>query len=82
MGLGIKSDGSDEGGCSSISTRRGREGLPAENNSTTAVCPQDAANSEAVSPLRAGMSGLTSSRSNSNFTTASYPFSAAQESGV
>ena len=46
-----------------------RDSLGLESSSTTPVCPRDTANSMAVSLIRFGILGSTSSRSNNNFTT-------------
>jgi len=62
----------------------GKENESSYSRSGVAIpaCPREAANTRAVSPLRSGMSGLISSRSNSNFTTPSCPPFAASQSGV
>jgi len=61
---------------------KGNEDLYSRSNLTIPAYPQEAANTRAVSPLRPGMLGLISSRSNSNFTTPSCPPFAASQSGV
>ena len=60
----------------------GGEGLCPESNCTIPACPRDAANLRAVLPEKFGMLGSRSSRSNSNFTIPSYPYFAADKSGV
>ena len=45
----------------------GGESLGSESNCITPACPRDVANLRVVSPLRSGMLGLRSFRSNNNY---------------